>query len=142
MGSRSIIEQHLRESVRYYHGTTRPPGQELRPNALGLVFATTDPEEARAHAGKSRDSRVIPVRVLAGNLFDASNPDHLERVGACEEDRLWDAAYVENADWIDKMKAAGFDGMKIRDVGGIGSQGPENVAVFDASDIARAPEGN
>ena len=144
MGSRSIIEQYLAEGVDYYHGTTRPPGQELRPNALGLVFATPDPQEAKAHAGNSRSGRVIPVRILARNLFDAANPDHLERIGAHEEDRLWDAAYAENADWIAKMKAAGFDGMKVRDTGGMGSRGPVNVAVFDASNVVEQhlQEGN
>ena len=119
----------------YYHGTSRPAEDQLKPNALGLIFATKLKEDASVYAGNSKQARIIPVGVNTKNIFDAENPEHLARIGAEDSDRLWDAAYIENADWIGKIKDAGFSGIYMRDVGGMGAIGNKNVAVFDKSFI-------
>jgi len=119
--------------TQYYHGTSRPIEDQLKPNALGLIFASPSKAEAKIYAGSSKTSKVIPVEVTAKNIFDAENPQHLAKIGAEDSDRLWDAAYIENAGWLNKIKNAGFDGIYMRDVGGIGAIGEKNVAVFDKS---------
>jgi len=124
------------EAIEYYHGTSRPQEDQFKENSLGLIFATPSKTEAKVYAGNSKTAKIIPVEINAKNIFDAENPQHLEKIGAEDSDRLWDAAYIENADWLNKIKNAGFDGIYMRDVGGIGAIGEKNVAVFDKSSIS------
>lgn len=129
------------DGVDYYHGTTRPEGEELKPNALGLVFITADEREAKAHAGSTSGSRTVKTRIAKGTkVFDPANPADLEKVGATEDDRLWDAAYVENTEWLDQIRAAGFDGFRVRDVGGLGAIGPWNTGLFGTGKLVRQPQ--
>jgi hypothetical protein len=108
-------------------------GQKLKPNDLGLIFTTPDANEANAFAGGAKGANVVPVRVNAKNPFDPFNPDHLAAIDAVAEDNLWDSANVENADTIAKIKAAGFDGLYVKDRGS--RQEKMNLAVFDSSQV-------
>ena len=133
------IEAETPKQIEYYHGTSKQQGDQLKPNALGLIFATPSKTEAKVYAGNSKTAKVIPVEINAKNVFDAENPEHLAKIGADDSDRLWDAAYIENADWLNKIKNAGFDGIYMRDIGGMGAIGEKNVAVFDKSSISQKP---
>lgn len=118
----------------FYHGTP-DAATGLRSGEQGVIYLSPSSSEAAAFSGpKGGQGTVIPVTLKTDNVFDPSNPAHLARVGAEEEDRLWDSAY--NRAWIEKIRQAGFDGFWERDVGGLGSYGPWNLGILDESAIA------
>ena len=84
---------------------------------------------------KAKGGRVLQTDITGKKIFDAENPEDLKSIGATDEDRLWDSRYIENEDWIKKIKDAGYDGFHVQDVsvGGLYgiTRGAKNVALFE-----------
>jgi len=142
-----VVEQAKPEERKpsnvYYHGTTRPEGEEGKLNSLGLVFVSPDKEEASMYS-KAKGGRVLETNITGKKIFDAENPEDLKEIGATDEDRLWDSRYIENEDWIKKIKDAGYDGFHVQDVsvGGLYgiTRGAKNVALFETPQFTPTKE--
>jgi hypothetical protein len=130
----SKVADNSGNPLRHYIGMPQEmQGDALRPNILGLIFTTPDTNEANAFA-IARDANVLPVYVKAENPFDPFNETHLSAIDAIPEDNLWDSANVENEATITMIKAAGFDGLYVKDRGSV----QMNLAVFKPEQIKSA----
>jgi hypothetical protein len=135
-------EERNKSSI-YYHGTTRNEGEEGKLNSLGLIFVSPDKKEASMYS-QAKGGRVLETDITGKNIFDAENQEDLSAIGATDEDRLWDSRYIENEDWVKKIKDAGYDGFSVQDVsvGGVYgvTRGAKNIALFATPEFIPAQE--
>jgi hypothetical protein len=154
-GGSKVVDEKGQPLV-VYHGTIKE-FTDFRPGtqAVGGAIYFGDLEEAKAQAGKTRDSRVIPAYLKIDRLWDYEDPESLRTLAEhlnltaeeiqdleagtdayTNEQGLYKGAMHGNYDTIESeefqgfLHGKGYDGFTLNQYGGT-----KNYAVYDPSQI-------
>lgn len=152
----SAVVDEKGNPIPMYHGTVSRDFTTFRPNKLGLIFGSPDPQLADGFAQTfssifepglkeaPEGSRVYKVFMRAKNPFDFENRKHVDQVFGDEEyidtgrGSPVSRFAVREGDWhdierlADRIKQLGFDGLYVEE------KGVKNLAVFDPKQITSA----